>query len=295
MKSHPAIPPVSDAPDGLLAGHLWLFEAVAGVQFCFRLTDAGYVRFGDRHRVYDDPDEIPLPLTCAVRHVRENLERSVLKQAVADVTDVVFFGQATIHTSIDYDWARTPPFLGVDVWSGSDGAFRPLDTIADIFDRVGLDALNTVEREVRARDFDPDSYEFPPSAWYDGPVSGVLVRNKRGDRARLRRQPGQAAEPGEGSLPPDGETPTPEELTERFATRDRFERVVTSLEDSAEPVTVESLTERTLAVIAREECVSLYHPADERASRHFRPRVDMDGFRSALFERTRGFLADRSG
>ena len=51
MKTYPSIPAVEDAPDRLLAeGHLWLLEQVAGVPLRFRLTDAGYVEFGDRIR-----------------------------------------------------------------------------------------------------------------------------------------------------------------------------------------------------------------------------------------------------
>jgi hypothetical protein len=134
MKQFPSIPRVATAPDGLFdEGHLWLLKKVDGANFRFQLQQSGLLQFGDRSRVYDDPDAVPDPYQHAVRHVRECLDRPALRNAVDDVGDIVFFGEAMHHHTIEYDWDRTPSFLGFDVWAASRDAFRPPDTVEQIF------------------------------------------------------------------------------------------------------------------------------------------------------------------
>jgi len=174
MKSYPTIPRVANAPEELFEGHLWLLEKVDGAQLRFQLQGSGLIRFGTRERVFDDPTELPLAYQHAVRHVRERLDRDALRQAVDDVTGVTFFGVSTHRHTVEYDWERLPPFLGIDVHTSEQ--FLPPDRAEGIFERLGLEPVNAVEREVRGRDFDPNSYEIPPSAWYDGPAAGVVIR-----------------------------------------------------------------------------------------------------------------------
>lgn len=276
MKSYPALPRVADAPDELLEGHLWLLEKIDGGHIRFQLQEAGFVRFGDRTAVYDDPDAVPDPYRLAVRHVREQLDRDALRQAVDDVEQVVFFGESTHRHAIEYDWDRIPPFLGFDIWDG-DG-FLTVDAVERVFERLGLQPVNAIERELPARDFDPASYTVPGSAWYDGPAEGVVVRNKRGDRATLvHPRFREVAEPAPVDAPA-------EELASRYATPRRFETVATKLEESGEPVTVDTLYERVIEHITREHHTQLYHAADP---------VDMSAFRSAVAALTREFLEER--
>jgi hypothetical protein len=277
MKGYPPIPRIEDAPDGLLeSGHLWLTELVDGARLRVQLRESGLLRFGDAERVYDDPEAIPLSYRCAVRHVRERLDRDALRAAVEDVESVVLFGVATRYQTIEYDWDRIPPFLGVGVWTGDAGRFLPPDAAAKTFERLGLDPVNAVERELNTRDFDPDAYTVPDSAWYDGPARGVVVRNKKGGLAKL--------------LPPDFKDPdgpapveaSAEELADRYATDGRFEAIAAELRDRGDPVSFETLRERALERIVREEYGRLFHPASS---------VDLDAFRSAVAERTGTFLS----
>lgn len=278
MQNFPATPLVGDAPDDLLAsGHLWLLEWVDGAPLRFQLQESGLLHFGDRDRVYDDPGDVPAPYQHAVRHVRDRLDRDALRRAVDDVERVVFFGQATVHHAIDYDWERMPSFLGVDVWSAERESFHPPDAVEQIFEQLGLEPVNAVEREVNARDFDPERYDLPWSKWYDGPAAGVLIRNKRGQRAKLLHPDVET-----GDEPPvDG---TAEELAARSATEGRFETLVTELEDAEAPVTPETLAERAFEAIVREE----YSRLARRDS-----AVEMDAFRAAVAARARAFLDGR--
>lgn len=288
MKQFPAVPRAEDAPADLLdSGHLWIQERVEGAHLRFRLRESGLLEFGDRRRTYD-ADEIPLGYRHAVRHVREAFDREALRAARDDPSSVVFFGEATVRRAIDYDWDRTPPFLGFDVWdaaerdsassrSGADdadeGRFLPPDAVERAYDRLGLDAVNAFEKEVRAVDFDPESYEVPDSAWYDGPAAGVVVRNKTGQRAVIPHSDFRGSDDGPSA---DDAVPTEaaaDELAAAYATDQRIQSVVRELETRGRPVAFDAVFDRLVEDIAREEYADLFD--GDRA-------VDTSAFRSAV-------------
>ncbi|WP_336001784.1 RNA ligase family protein [Halorientalis halophila] len=276
MKQFPSIPRVANAPAELFdSGHLWLLEKVDGANVRFQLRQSGRLRFGDRSRVYDDPDEVPEPYNHAVRHVQRNLDRDALREAVDDVETVVFFGEAMHRHAIDYDWERTPSVLGFDVWSATEERFLQPDAAERIFDRLGLDPVPVIERERNARDFDPDSYTIPQSAFYDGPAEGVVVRNKRGQRAKIVHPDFREVD---DTVPVDGSAP---ELARTFATDRRLRKLAARLEDRDRTVTFQALYERVLEDIVREEHKRLYHGDAS---------VDRSEFRSEVAARTRAFL-----
>ena len=276
MQQLPTIPRVDDAPPGLFeSGHLWIQEYVDGARFQFRLLDSGLVAFGDGERTFD-ADEVPPPYRHAVRHVRERLDREALRDAVEDVESVVFVGAATQRRAVDYDWDELPSFLGYEVWSDARNSCFPPDVAERIFSRLGLDPVNAFAKEVRAVDFDPDSYEIPRSNWYDGPAAGVVLRAKTGERAK---KVGPAVEAAADPEPLDG---TPEELASRLATERRIDAVVRGLEAAGRPATFEAVFERLFETIVREEHRRLFHR--ETA-------LDLQAFRSAVAARTREFVA----
>ena len=173
MKKFPSIPRIANAPPELLdSGHLWLQEKVDGANFRFSVADNGMIVFGDRSRIYRT-GEPPAPYRHAVRHIRENFDREAFRSVVDDPAAFTFFGEAMHHHTIEYDWERTPSFLGFDIWSDEREAFFTLDEAERAFSRLNVDPVNTFEKEVRAVDFDPDTYEIPRSAWYDGPAEGI--------------------------------------------------------------------------------------------------------------------------
>lgn len=277
MKEFPPIPRFENAsPELSEGGHLWIQEMVDGANVRFQVRESGLIRFGDRNRVYDE-GEIPTSYRHLARHVRERLDREALRDAV-DVESVAFFGESMHRHTIDYDWDRVPSFLGFDVWSDEKRRFLPPDAVERIYSELGLTPINTFEKEVRAVDFDPDSYEIPRSRWYDGPAMGVVVRNKTGQRAKL---PHPELREVDDPVPVDD---SPDELARRYATNRRIERAVTALEDRERPATVENTYERVLEVIVREEHGRLFH---DDAS------VDVRSFRSEVAARVRRFFDDR--
>lgn len=273
VKQFPATPPVADAPTELLSGHLWLLELVDGRPLRFQLQDSGLLRVGDAETVYDDPDGVPLPLRRAVRHIRESLDREALRAAVDDVEGVVFFGVATTRESVPYELDSMPPFLGTDVWSADGEAFRPPDAADNIFERLGLQPVNSFERETHARDFAVDTYEVPQSAWYDGPAAGVVVRNKQGQRGKLLNPAVEAddEQPSESST---------EELAEDATTQARIDAVAATLESAGQPVSVDAVTERLLEMIGRTQPSRFIGPGS----------VDTGALRSAIASRVQQSL-----
>jgi len=114
---------------------------------------------------------------------------------------------------------------------------------------VGLDSVNAVEREVNARDFDPEAYAIPDSAWRDGPAAGVVVRNKRQGRGKLLAA-GTATDAGE--TVPEVDVPDDiEAIVSEYATDDRFERVVDDLDRRNAGATVDAVADRVVEAIAR--------------------------------------------
>ncbi|WP_128906643.1 hypothetical protein [Halorubrum amylolyticum] len=293
MRSFPPLPDVrgSQASEDILTGHLWLLELIDGTGLRFRMDESGLLRFGDPETTYPEPDAVPPALRPAVRHIRERFDREAFRDAVDDPEGVIFFGVATHHRGTDYDWDRLPPFLGTDVWIGSragsePGSFRPPDAAAAIFEGVGLAPVNAVEREVNARDFDPERYTVPESAWRDGSAAGVVVRNKRGGREKILRE-GAATGANEGGT--DGDRGSPalddsEAIAATYATDDRFDRVVDDLDRRGAGATVDAVADRVVEAIARETPVRFGDGGAAAAP----GRV-----RAAVIERARAVLDDR--
>ncbi len=307
MRTYPSLPHVDDAPPGLLdGGHLWLQELVDGAQLRVQLRSSGAVRFGDSERVFDD-DEIPRLYRHAVRHVRERLDREALLGAVDDPESVVLFTEATVFRSIEYDWDRTPSVLGFDVYDADREAFLPPDAAERVFDRLGLEAVNTFEREVRAVDFRPDDYSIPGSAWRDGPAAGVVVRDKTGGRAMLPNPDvdrGSTPDALEGIVEKSREESATEpleesaeqlaeKLAEQLATDELLGRVASELGSAAGYVSFDPLFERTMEAIYREAGSRLLTDRNATGADGFRVAVDPGELRAAIAARTRAWLDAR--
>jgi len=268
MKQFPPLPEIDDAPSGLLAeGHLWTAELVDGGPLRFRLAGGG-IEFGDRDGAFGP--EVPPPYRLAAVHVRAELDRAALSAAAPDVDEVVLFGVSTHRRRVDYEFDRLPPFLGTDVWTGD--RYLPPDGVERTFERLGLEPINTFDRELRARDFDPEAYGFPESAWYDGPAAGVVVRNKRGGRGLIPNPPVVGGD-ADGPL-----AVTAGELADSRLRDARLERIADDLRDRGRPAGFDAVYERAVA--------EAYREVGDRLPDGF----DREAFRAAAAERTNRFL-----
>ncbi len=277
MKSNRAVPSLADAPDELLqTGHLWVFEQVDGAPFRFQMRSSGLLRFGTSDRVYESAEDVPVEYQHAVRYITERIDREALRTGVSEPEEIVFFGVATHRHAIAYDWQRLPSFLGTDIWAPST-EFLTVDRIEQVFETIDLPVINTFAREQHTRDFDIETYQWPNSAWYDGPPAGVLIRDKTGRQA-------QVPNPALASEQP---TP-PSEITAELAV-DRFVTDALLSELTAEldgPVTVDTLRSLAIEAVVRRQYPLLFEQT---------AKIDMQAFRSAVGARTQAFLATESG
>lgn len=238
MKRYPEIPRLADAPTVLEGGHCWITELVDGDNLRFRVQADGRIEFGSRTRRFGA--SVPSAYEYAARHVRATLDRATFRTAVDDVTDYVFYGVATRRRRIAYDWESLPPVLGIDVWDDASGSFRPPDAVEGIFEGLGVAPVNVLAREVNVRDFDPETYTVPDSAWYDGPALGVVIRNKAGGWAK-RYHPSfdesgdaesvstsDASDTNERGASQPHDYESADGLAAAFATEERIRRAVTT-------------------------------------------------------------------
>ena len=274
MHAAPDIPAVADHPSILDGGHLWLLEAIDGLPMRFRVEESGLCVFGDADREFDD---VPPPYAAAARHVRARLDRDGLRAAAADLPGITFVGVATVRRAVDYDWHRLPPFIGTAVHSRHRGEFLPPDGVARAYDGISLTPANALDKEVRTADFHPDSYAFPDSAWYDGPVAGVLLHNKTGECARLSNP---AVEPPPTSVVVDRD---PAELGRAWTSAERVRAVCDRLAAEGTPADPDTVRDRVLETIHREEYWTIAH-ADHP--------VVTPAFRSTVAERVRTVLGE---
>lgn len=264
MEPFPPLPAVSEVPELFESGHLWVQELVVGVPVRFQLDGTGRlaVRAGDREIAGDPPPS----LAHAVRYLGERLDREALLGEADDPASVTFAGVASRYEGVDYDFARLPGVVGTDVHSGSRGRWLPPDVVERTFDRLGLDPVATVAQEIRATDFHPGDYDLPDSAYRDGPAAGVVVRNKAGGRAAIRRE--EVASADSTATPGRAD---PDELAAAVVTPDRLERARRAAGAEAG---FDAVFERVLELVRREEHGRL-------------PDVDERAFRSAVAEQVR--------
>ncbi|MFC6953444.1 hypothetical protein [Halorubellus litoreus] len=288
MKRYPGVPDASEVLPGFAdeGGHVWVQELVAGELFRFQLGESGAVRVGTRRREFA-PEDAPLRFRHAVQYVRDSLDASALRDAVEDVESVTFFGVATQYAGYPYDWGRTPSVLGVDVWDADREALLRVDAAERAFDAFGLDPVNVFRKEVHVRDYGFADESLPASAWYDGPAAGVVVRKKTGERLAFR---GEASAPDQA---PDRERDVADATAAaaETATAARFGRVAATVRDRGLPVSFDTVYDRLLAAIYREEGDWLLDEPSGGGTATGRG-FDLGAFRDAVAQRTSELLRD---
>lgn len=263
----PYVKPCPETPDGNsiegCSGHVWVQELPTGGELRFRVASSGLVTFATPENSFESAESVPVPYRRAARSISEQLDRKALQAATTDTGSVTFCGIATWNEGVEYPWESVPPFVGVDVWSGNKEAFLPPDAATGVFDRLNLETLPAIEKELQTAHADLTQFgntdEFPQSAWLDGPAAGVLIRDKTGERAQVWHREPDESQPGtEQQSAPD--------LAETYATTGRIERTTANLRDGATSPTVDRIRDRLVADVAREAYADLYPDGEFIAS-----------------------------
>ncbi|REA00522.1 hypothetical protein DEQ92_19835 [Haloferax sp. Atlit-6N] len=214
------------------------------------MKPSGLLIFGDRERIFDD---VPPPYEQSVRHVREQFDRDAFHEAVDDPSAYVFFGVAPCNVGIDYDWDRIPPFLGRAIWNEDKERLLPIDKAERVFERLGLTPVNTFQKEVNVRDFHPERFDAPESAWYDGPAAGVVIENRRGGSALIQEI---VVDEMSNYEPIQGE---PTAVSNSLVTKTRVNQAIKAVEMPGKTATTAEVHARVFEMIVREEYARLDH------------------------------------
>lgn len=134
-----------------------------------------------------------------------------------------------------------------------------------MFERLGLAPVNTFQKELNVRDFHPERFEIPDSAWYDGPAAGIVIENRSGGSALIEEI---AVDEKEHDEPIRGE---PTAVTTDLVTDVRVNRAIEAIETYGKTATTAEVHARVFEMIVREEYVRL-----DQSS------IDWKTFRSAV-------------
>ena len=185
MEEYPSVPALADAPsDFLESGHLWIQEYVTGRLLRFQMDESGLLTFAGPTTRFD-PDEAPPHYLAAVDSIQSALDRDRLRAGTDAVGSYTFFGVVPLQMGVEYDWTTIPAFLGIDIWEGDEDRFAPPDVTERAFEAVGLQTVPVFEKEVPARQFNPQTYTVPESRLGTAKAAGVVLRKKTGEKATL--------------------------------------------------------------------------------------------------------------
>lgn len=185
MYEYPSVPTLANAPDDFLeTGHLWIQEYVTGRLLRFQMVESGLLTFAGPTTRFE-PDEAPPHYIAAVDSIQSTLDRDRLRAGTDAVDSYTFFGVVPLQMEVEYDWTTTPAFLGIDIWEGDEDRFAPPDVTERAFEAVGLQTVPVFEKEVPARQYNPQTYDVPESRFGTGTAAGVVLRKKTGEKAKL--------------------------------------------------------------------------------------------------------------
>lgn len=145
---------------------------------------------------------------------------------------LIFFGEVCTKHTINYDFAKMPPFLGFDIYDTFIGKFIDAIEAQKIFEEIGLKFVPIIDIK-KAKDIakvNDDS--VPKSKYYDGFAEGVVFKNyniqlfAKHVRDRFKEDNKKAF----------GGTPNYEEthsgmLMSRYCTNARIEKIIHKLKD----------------------------------------------------------------
>lgn len=253
MKEPPATPP-RGAADGL-TGHIWVQELPTGGTFRFQVAPSGFVTFATPAESFDAAAAVPAPFRLAAHQIDTQLDRDAFQAATDTPEAITFCGIATRNEGIEYDWETLPPFVGTDVWSGETETWLSPDAATGVFERLSLPTLAAIEKESPAAHTDLTRFEdpasAPESAWRDGPVAAVLIRDKSGGRASV-----PCLEPSVPSSTDANQTAS--DLAASYATTARIQETITAMRGGDCSLSVDVIRDRLVATLAREAYADLF-------------------------------------
>ncbi len=100
--------------------------------------------FGSRNQsIGDDTVEIGGNWKRWVEHVKEKISKV---KDTSFANGFIFFGEAMVKHTMDYNWEEIPPYLGYDVLNLNTNKFVDYDTKVNLFTKLGLTIVPLIWR-----------------------------------------------------------------------------------------------------------------------------------------------------
>lgn len=112
-----------------------------------------------------------------LQYVKEKIENSDLDGSY------IFYGEACVKHTMDYDWEKIPPYLGFDIKNLETHKYFDYDTKKYLFEQLGLPMVPLIKR-CKAKDVEVFTEENIPLSFYPSPnnkdhqqCEGIVIKN----------------------------------------------------------------------------------------------------------------------
>lgn len=170
MKKYPKIFALDkEETEGLLDGKLIIQEKIDGGNFRFMFKDDLMI-VGSRTQVLDDSNE---NITAWERVIKYLSEQTKDKKKEG----VIFFGEAILRHTLNYDFDKMPAFLGFDVWDIDKEVFLPYKKVVKLFKQYNIELCPFIKEGVWGKDLSEKDLEIPRSKYVDNWAEGIMIKN----------------------------------------------------------------------------------------------------------------------
>jgi len=213
---------------GVFEGEVVVEEKMDGANFRFGYdSEQDRIRYGSRKVELTDSKDLG-QFEKAIK---------VLSSVSAEdlVPDHIYYVEYMIPHTIQYDWTKTPTFLGFDIYNTKHEVFLPYEKAMELFESVKIAFVPVID-VVDGKSIDKEYLDkvIPESKYYNGLAEGVVFKNyKKQMFAKLVAE--QFKEVNEhvfGMSPKKAKKVSPEDyVLEKYFTPRRIEKVIMSLVD----------------------------------------------------------------
>lgn len=167
--------------EGVLEGDVIIQEKIDGGNFRFYFTNEGQIIFGSRNlNLSENEHELQ-------GHNFKKVIDYILKQIESvevntqSLSNFIFYGEACIKHTINYDWDNMPLFLGFDVYNTSSEKYCNLKESEEFFSCLNLQMVPVLDKtsvsvDELNDDLVPISKYASPSA-KDQKAEGIVIKN----------------------------------------------------------------------------------------------------------------------
>ena len=169
MKKYPKIFALGkEETEGLLDGELVLQEKIDGGNFRFMFKD-GEVIFGSRTQEFesDDVEQWKRVINYLKTQVKDKKKKE----------GVIFFGEAILRHTLNYDFDKMPAFLGFDVWHIKKEEFLPYKKVLKLFKQYDIELCPFIKQGIWNKDLSEKDLEIPRSKYVDNWAEGIMIKN----------------------------------------------------------------------------------------------------------------------